>query len=105
MLHNFNVNFVSIEKIERYSSQFIDHGSQLKRYCVMYIGQKKNFWVVDLERSAQGRGTREQGVVDSVVKVHVDQLKEYVEKLGSEWFVDEMVAEGKEMMDTVFGEK
>jgi hypothetical protein len=70
----------------------------------MYIGQKKNFWVVDLEHSAQGRGTREQGVVDSVVKVHVDQLKEYVEKLGSEWFVDEMVAEGKEMMDSIFGE-
>lgn len=66
----------------------------------MYIGQKKNFWVVDLERS-------EQGIVnlDAIVKLHVDNLKEYVDKLGDDWFVDEMVAEGKEMMDSLFGEE
>jgi len=58
----------------------------------MYIGQKKNFWVVDLEHS------------EWIVKLHVDALREYVEKLWDDWFVDEMVAEGKEMMDVVFGE-
>ena len=31
-------------------------------------------------------------------------MKEYVDKLGDDWFVDEMVAEGKEMMDSLFGE-
>ena len=72
----------------------------------MYIGQKKNFWVVDLEHFAQGSGTREKGVdiTDGIVKLHIDTLKEYVDKLGDDWFVDEMVAEWKEMMDTVFGE-
>ncbi len=70
----------------------------------MYIGQKKNFWVVDLQRCALG--TREQGLGTSngVEKVHVDELKEYISRLGDDWFVDEMVAEGKEMMDVVFGE-
>ncbi len=78
----------------------------VKRYCVMYIGQKKNFWVADLERFAQGLGTREKGLgnTDGIIKLHVDDLKEYVEKLWDDWFVDEMVAEGKEMMDSVFGE-
>lgn len=106
MLHDFCLDFVSVGKIDRYSSEFKNQNEKVKRYCVMYIGQKKNFWVVDLKRFAQGLGTREQGLenTDEIIKLHIDDLKEYVDKLWDEWFVDEMVAEGKEMMDSIFGE-
>ncbi len=70
----------------------------------MYIGQKKNFWVVDLQRCALGTREQGRGTSNGVEKVHVDALREYVERLWDDWFVDEMVAEGKEMMDDVFGE-
>lgn len=100
MLHNFWLDFVSIGKIEHFVLEKREKKKDIRRYCLMYIGQKKNFWVVDLERS-------EQGIVnlDAIVKLHVDNLKEYVDKLGDDWFVDEMVAEGKEMMDSLFGEE
>ncbi|MBP6085709.1 hypothetical protein KA478_00575 [Patescibacteria group bacterium] len=95
---------MSVSKIEWYQTEIRNKKKEIRRYCVMYIGQKKNFWVVDLQRCALG--TREQGLGTSngVEKVHVDELKEYISRLGDDWFVDEMVAEGKEMMDVVFGE-
>lgn len=67
----------------------------------MYIGQKKNFWVVDLQSDHRWKTIEHR---DGIVKLHVDDLKTYVDKLWDNWFVDEMVAEGKEMMDSVFGE-
>ena len=56
MLHDFSVDFVSVGKIEWYGLLRVAR-NDIKRYCLMYIGQKKNFWVVDLERFAQGSGT------------------------------------------------
>lgn len=72
----------------------------------MYIGQKKNFWIVDLKHFVEGTGKREQEIEnkEGIVKIHIDHLKEYIGSLGDDWFVDEMVAEGKEMMDNLFGE-
>ena len=35
----------------------------------------------------------------------MDDLKGYLNTIGDDWFVDEMVAEWKEMMDTIFGEE
>jgi hypothetical protein len=60
----------------------------------MYIGQKKNFWIVDLEKI---------GDVE-IKKLHIDNLNEYISSLGDERFVDEMVAEGKETMDAISGD-
>lgn len=102
MLHDFCLDFVSVGKIERYNSEFRTQNSELKRYCVMYIGQKKNFWVVDLEKvdSSQSIVNRENWIV----KLHVDNLKGYIDTIGDDWFVDEIVAEWKEMMDAIFGE-
>ena len=107
MLHDFSLDFVSIGKIEHFMLEKREKKKDIRRYCVMYIGQKKNFWVVDLERFAQGSGTREKelDITDGIVKLHIDTLKDYVDTLGDDWFVDEMVAEGKEMMDSVFGEE
>lgn len=102
MLHDFSVDFVSIWKIDWYKNILVTSNQSLvTRYCLMYIGQKKNFWVVDL--SGQQSVASSQ-LMEGVVKLHVDDLKEYVDKLGDDWFVDEMVAEGKEMMDGIFGE-
>ncbi len=108
MLHNFPINFVNVSKIERYQLLYSNsmmewqHNRIIARYCIMYIGQKKNFWIVDLAK------TKNDGMVewhhDGVVKIHVDEMKEYVDSLGNNWFVDEMVAEGKETIDRLFGE-
>lgn len=108
MLHNFPINFVSISKIERYQLLYSNsvtewqHNKIIARYCIMYIGQKKNFWIVDLAH------TKNYGVAewqqDGIVKIHVDNMKEYVDTLGNNWFVDEMVAEWKETIDKLFGE-
>ncbi len=103
MLHDFFLDFVSIWKVDLYNSEFKNQNLKLKRYCVMYIGQKKNFWVVDLANAKNDKMTEWQN--DGIVKLHVDKLKEYVDALGDNWFVDEMVAEGKEMMDSIFGEE
>lgn len=110
MLHEFPIDFVSISKIDRYKAEFEAQKSGVKRYCLMYIGQKKNFWIVDLSIKSgewvikNKKDSSATPLNDAIVKVHVDQLKDHVATLWDEWFVDEMVAEGKEMIDEVLGE-
>jgi hypothetical protein len=75
------LDFVSVDKIHWYALERREKKKEIKRYCVMYIGQKKNFWVVDVGHFVPG--SREQGIGSSegFVKVHVDDLREHVEKL------------------------
>ena len=65
----------------------------------MYIGQKRNFWLVDLAHENSGVEEGKGGIE----KIHIDSMKERVEALGDKRFVDELVAEGKDMMNIVFG--
>jgi hypothetical protein len=69
----------------------------------MYIGQKKNFWIIDLQ-AITNYELRITNWKEGMTKLHVDQLKEHISALWDERFVDEMVAEGKETMDALFGE-
>jgi len=52
MLHDFSRDFFPVNKLEWYT-QLYKHGV-VKRYCVMYIGQRKNFRVVDCKALAEG---------------------------------------------------
>lgn len=73
---------------------------KVARYCVMYIGQKKNFWFVDLEKV----GSESQAsIADAVQMTHVDELLARVQSVGDNWFVDEVVAEAEEMCASIFG--
>lgn len=49
---------------------------KVARYCVMYIGQKKNFWFVDLEKVG---GTSQASIADAVHMIHVDHLLDRVQ--------------------------
>ncbi len=101
-LHDFKLDFVDVSKIDWYRSAFASQ--KCKRYCIMYIGQKKNYWLVDLQLITNYELQIASKDKAWIHKLHVDNLKTYVDDLWDNWFVDEMVAEGKETMDTIFGE-
>ncbi len=102
-LNNFALRFVSVDKLQRYAILY--NAKKIARYCVMYIGQKKNFWFVDLEKVVI---EWDKGAIwtikDAVEMIHVDNLAARVNELWSDWFVDEIMAEAKEMMNSIFGE-
>ena len=64
----------------------------------MYIGQKKNFWVVDL---AQVTDDSMASISQAVKMVHIDHLLQHMEGLGDARFVDEVVAEAQDTCRTV----
>ena len=64
----------------------------------MYIGQKKNFWVVDL---AQVTHDSAASISQAVKMIHIDNLLQHIEDLDAERFVDEVIAEAKDVCDSV----
>lgn len=89
MLHGFIFAYTSISKIDFYKLLYTQKIIS-QRYCVMYIGQRKNFWWVDC-------GTGE------CKKIHLDTIKEYTDTNSNNRFIDEMVAEWKQTMDELLG--
>lgn len=115
-LHDFVVPFVSVDKITWYKMLYKQ--GKVARYCVMYIGQKKHVWVVDLkivhvERTEQWEVIIDEDGENKVQqlggrgwkKVHIDHLAEEVVQCWDDWFVDEVVAEWKETFDRCFGKE
>jgi hypothetical protein len=51
---------------------------KVARYCVMYIGQKKNFWFVDLEKVGSDS---QASILDAVQMTHVDDLLSRVQSV------------------------
>lgn len=95
-LHNFGLHFMSIDKLQWYALLY--KAERVGRYCVMYIGQKKNFWVVDL---AQVTHNSMASISDAVKMIHVDNLLQYMQDLDAERFVDDVVAEAKDVCDSI----
>ena len=48
MLHSYQLEFLNINKLQRYRALYIQ--KKIPQICVMYIGQKKNYRIVDLEK-------------------------------------------------------
>ena len=48
MLHSFQLEFLHINKLQRYRALYIQ--KKIPQICVMFIGQKKNYRIVDLEK-------------------------------------------------------
>lgn len=98
MLHNFPWLFLSIDKIQFYKTLYIHQ--KVPRYCLMFIGQKKNYWIVDLE------GDFDVEVIKN--KVTLSDLEEYVKntlKISSqELFCDELVWEWKENTENILSD-
>lgn len=70
----------------------------------MYIWQKKNFWLVDLEKVQWHDSKTIMYSPDIVKKIHIHDIIDVVSYLDWSWFVDEVVAEAKETFDLVFGQ-
>jgi hypothetical protein len=56
----------------------------------MYIGQKNNFWLVDLQRSSEISLVE---YIKEVKKIHSSVLREEIALVEGNVFLDEMVAE------------
>jgi hypothetical protein len=56
----------------------------------MYIGQKNNFWLVDLQRPSEISLVE---YVNEVKKIHSSVLREEMAMVSGEVFLDEVVAE------------
>lgn len=48
MLHGYSFNFLNINKLQRYRALYMQ--KKIPQMCVVYIWQKKNYWLVDLEK-------------------------------------------------------
>ncbi len=48
MLHSYQLEFLNINKLQRYRALYIQ--KKIPQICVMFIGQKKNYRIVDLEK-------------------------------------------------------
>ncbi len=93
VLNGGRIKFYSIDKITRYVDLYKQN--KIPRYCLMYIWQKNNFWLVDLQRAGE---TSLQEYIKEVKKIHTADLYAEIEKVRDEIFLDEMVAEWLEMV-------
>lgn len=89
MLNDFTWTFYSLSKLDWYDQLFRGSVAGVKRFVVMYIGQRKNIWLVDLEKLRCSCGDW-QGAVE---KVSLDNLVQRLEKKKGNWCLDSMYAE------------
>lgn len=92
MLHNYQLEFLNINKLQRYRALYIQN--KLPQICIMFIGQKKNYRIVDLEKT--NRFLIKNTNFDWNAKESLAQLlHECVEKISLTTYVQEYMSGGK----------
>lgn len=107
MLLGFPLEFFSVNKLQRYKILYIQ--KKVSQYCLMYIWQKKNYWLVDLEKLPEDivfssdkndfALPKNQTYIQKISLVNLWSVLQELPKWT--WFIDELIEDAKERVESI----